>query len=137
MATTQELDDLTQHVRRMLPDLKQLSNLRHNVEAGVLEFTWHARQFVVMTTLKVFELKGQSLMLTCSSMLMQAALHSKDRNFKVVTQVIDSLRSAEELMKNEQHKGLALLGQVRKVLLKLAGKQDPNAAHPARALARS
>ena len=52
-----------------------LSNLRHNVSRrpGIY---WHARQFVVMTTLKVFELKGQSLMLTCS-MLMLAALHAR------------------------------------------------------------
>lgn len=82
MATTQELDDLAQHVRRMLPDLKQLSNLRHNADAGVVEFDWHARHFVVMPTLKVFELKGQSLMLTCSSMLMQAGAAHQGQKFQ-------------------------------------------------------
>ncbi len=130
MATTQELDDLTRHVRLMLPDLKQLSHMRHNEQAGVIEFDWHARHFVVTPTLNVFELKGQSLILTCSSILMQAALRTKDRNGKIVGEIVETLRAAEETMRGNQKEGLALVVAVKKTLLRLVGKQDPNTRKP-------
>lgn len=123
MATIQELNDLTQHIRRTLPDRKQLINMRPNEPAGMVEFDWHARHFIVTPTLNVFELKGQSLILTCSSILMQAALHTKDRNAKVIAQVIDTLRTAEESMRENQKDGLALLEAVKRSLLKLMGRQ--------------
>ncbi|MBI2949184.1 MAG: hypothetical protein HYY23_16205 [Verrucomicrobia bacterium] len=131
MATTQELEDLTRYIRQMLPDLKQLSNLRNNEGAGVVEFDWHARHFVVTPVLKVFELKGQTLTLTCCSILMQAALHTKDRNGKVVRQIVETLRTAEENMRSNPKEGLALLEAVKRSLTKLIGRPVPNARGPA------
>ena len=125
MATIQELDDLTKYIRRMLPDLKQLSNMRHNESAGAVEFDWHARHYVVTTVLNVFELKGQSLILTCASILMQAALRTKDRNSKIVGAIVESLRSAEETMRSNPKDGIALLESVKKILVKLIGKPVP------------
>ena len=133
MPTTQELDDLTGYIRKMLPDLKQLSNMRHNESAGVVEFDWHARHFVATAALKVFELKGQSLLLTCSSILMQAALQTKDRNGKIVGEIVETLRSAEETMRGNQKDGLALIGAVKKTLFKLLGSQVPQLRNPAQA----
>jgi hypothetical protein len=130
MATIQELEDLTRYIRRILPDPKRLNNMRHNEPAGAVEFEWHARHFVALPTLKVFELKGQSLMLTGSSMLIQAALHTNDKNSKVLGEIVDILRTAEETMRGDQKEGLALLVQVKRTLLKLSGKKNPKAANP-------
>ena len=132
MATIQELDDLTLYIRRMLPDLRQLRNVQRNETAGLVQFEWYARRFVVMPTLRVFELKGQSLMLTCSSILMQAALQTKDRNVKIISQIIDSLRASEETMVGNQREGLALLATVKKTLLKLMGKQSSDTRNASR-----
>jgi hypothetical protein len=132
MATTQELEDLTRYIRRMLPDPKRLTNMRNNEPAGVVEFEWHARSFVALPTLRVFELKGKSLMMTGSSMLMQAALHTNDKNTKVFGEIVDTLRTAEETMRGDQKEGLALLQQVKKTLLKLAGKKNPKAGGSSR-----
>lgn len=132
MATIQELDDLTLYIRRMLPDLRQLRNVHRNETAGLVQFEWYARHFVVMPTLRVFELKGQSLMLTCSSILMQAALQTKDRNIKIITQIVESLRAAEDTMGGNQREGLALLTTIKRSLLKLMGKQSSDARNPPR-----
>ncbi|MBI4658757.1 MAG: hypothetical protein HY735_07890 [Verrucomicrobia bacterium] len=136
MATIQELDDLTKYIRRMLPDLKQLSNMRNNETAGAVEFDWHARHFVVTPALAVFELKGQTLTLTCSSILMQAALRTKDKHAKVVGAIIESLRAAEETMRGKPTEGLALLEAVKRSLVKLIGKPDLNLRAPSRAALR-
>lgn len=123
MATSaQELDELAQYIGKTLPDQKAMANLRTNAQAGVAEFTWHARHFVVKPTLEVFELKGQTLLITGASMLIQAALRTKDKNAKVVEAVIETLHAAEENMRGSQDRGLALLVEVKKTLMKLAGK---------------
>ncbi|MBI2947239.1 MAG: hypothetical protein HYY23_06305 [Verrucomicrobia bacterium] len=122
MATAQELDELTQHIRKILPDQKAMSNLRTNPQANVVEFTWHARHFVVRPTLDVFELKGQTLLITGASMLIQAALRTKDKNTKVIEAVIETLHAAEDNMRGNPDRGLALLSEIKKTLSKLAGK---------------
>ena len=122
MATPQELEDLTQYIRKILPDQKAMSNLRTNPAASVVEFTWHARHFVVKPTLDVFELKGQTLLITGASMLISAALRTKDKNTKIVEAVIESLRAAEENMRSNPDRGLSLLTEVKKILGKLSGK---------------
>lgn len=122
MATAQELDDLTQYIRKTLPDQKALANLRANPQAGVVEFTWHARHFVVKMSLEVFELKGQTLLITGASMLISAALRTKDKNTKVVEAVIETLHAAEDNMRGSADRGLALLTEVKRTLSRLAGK---------------
>ena len=123
MATTQELAELEQYIRRVLPDQKFLTGMKPNEAAGIMEFTWHARHFAVTLTLDVFELKGQSLLLTGASMLMQAALRTKERNNKVLGTVVETMRTAEENMRGVNlERGLALLGDAKKTLLRLAGK---------------
>lgn len=130
MATLDELKDLTGYIRKMLPDLKQLTNMRNNETAGAVEFDWHSRHFLVTPTLNVFELKGQSLILTCSSILMQAALRTKDRNGKIVGEIVETLRTAEETMRSDQKEGLALVEAVKKTLAKLIGKPSINLRPP-------
>jgi hypothetical protein len=122
MATAQELDQLTLHIRKVLPDQKAMSNLRPNPQGNVVEFTWHARHFVVRPTLDVFELKGQTLLVTGASMLIQAALRTRDKNTKSVEVVIETLRVAEENMRGSRDRGLALLSEIKKTLSKLTGK---------------
>jgi hypothetical protein len=132
MATIQELEDLTKYIRKILPDLKQLTNMRHNESAGAVEFDWHARHYLVTSALNVFELKGQSLILTSSSILMQAALRTKDRNSKIVGAIVETLRAAEETMRSKPKDGLALLESVKKTLGKLIGKPIAPTLHTPR-----
>lgn len=122
MPTPQELDDLTLYIRKILPDPKALANLRTNPQAGVVEFNWHARHFVVTPTLEVFELKGKTLLVTGASMLIQAALRTKDKNTKILEAVVETLRKAEDNMRTHRERGFALLAEVKKTLSRLAGK---------------
>ena len=123
MATTSELEELSGYIRQTLPDQKAILRLQKNEQAGIVEFTWHARQFVVRPNLEVFELKGKNLLITGASMLMQAALKTKEKNKKVIEAVVDTLHAAEENMRGNTSKGLALLTEVKKILARLAGKQ--------------
>ena len=122
METTPELEELTKHIRRILPDQKALSNLKSNSQARVVEFNWHSRHFVVTPALGVFELKGQNLLITGSSLLIQAALQTKDRNSKVLEGVIKSLQTAEETMRSNRDRALATLEEVKKTMSRLVGK---------------
>lgn len=125
----QELSDLVQYIRRIIPDQKQLTHMNTNEESGFAEFNWHTRHFLVKPSLHVFELKGATLMITGASQLMQAALRTKDRHSKVLGAIIENIRGAEESMKARPEKSFVLLRQVKDTLLRLAGK-------PAQARAR-
>ena len=124
MPTAQDLEDLTRHIRKILPDPKALTHLKTNAEASLVEFGWHSRHFVVTTGLGVFELKdGRNLLITGASMLIQAALQTKDRNMKIVEAVVETLQAAEENMRTHRERGFALLTEVKKTLSRLAGKR--------------
>lgn len=122
MAATPTLDDLTIHIRKVLPDSKALAHLQTNAQAGVVEFNWHSRHFVVKPTLEVFELKGRTLLITGISMLIQAALQTKDRHTKIIEAVVESLKAAEENLRANRDRGFSLLTDVKKTLSRLAGK---------------
>ena len=124
MPATEELDKLTLHIRKALPDPKAVTHLQTNPQAGLVEFSWHSRHYVVTPALVVFELKdGKNLLVTGYSMLIQAALQTRDRNSKIIEEVVKKLGSADENMRTHQERGLALLGEVKKTLLRLAGKR--------------
>ena len=127
---SQELSDLVQYIRRILPDQRHLTHVHQNKEANIVEFTWHSRHFVVKPTLEAFELKGKTIMVTGASQLMQAALRTKDRNTKIVGALLETIRSAEDNMRVHPEKAYALLKQVKATLLRLAGKPD-SARHAA------
>ena len=120
MPTAQELEQLADHIRATIPDRKHMSQLKVRPDAGIAEFMWHARHFVAKTTLEVFEVKGPTVLITGASMLMQAALRTKERNTKVIEAVIESIKTAEEQMRASADKGLALLQQVKGTLKRLS-----------------
>ena len=120
----QDLSELVQHIRRILPDHRHLTRMHENKEADIVEFTWHSRHFLVRPTLDAFELKGKTIMVTGASQLMQAALRTKDRNTKIVGAVLETIHAAEENMRVHPDKAFALLKKVKTTLLRLAGKPD-------------
>lgn len=120
MPTAQDLELLTEHIRTTIPDRKNMSHLKVRPEAGIAEFMWHSRHFVAKPTLEVFEVKGPTVLITGASMLMQAALRTKERNSKVIEAVIDTLKTAEDQMRDSADRGLALLQQVKATLKRLS-----------------
>ena len=122
MPAAPTLEDLTLHIRKVLPEPKALAHMQTNAQAGVVEFNWHSRHFVVRPTMEVYELKGKTLLITGISMLIQAALQTKDRNTKIIEAVVESLQAAEENMRTNRERGYSLLAEVKKILSRLAGK---------------
>ncbi|MBI4659172.1 MAG: hypothetical protein HY735_10045 [Verrucomicrobia bacterium] len=123
MATAQELDELVGQVRRILPDQRHLTRLAANEQSGVVEIIWHSRQFAVTTALEVFEVKGRTLILSGASRLIQSSLRTKEKHKKVLGAVIEAIRIAEDSMRFDPDRGLILLEEAKKALLKLARKE--------------
>ncbi|MBM3837822.1 MAG: hypothetical protein FJ398_07615 [Verrucomicrobia bacterium] len=121
MATSAELDELVQCVRRVLPAQRQFTRLEQNLPAGIVEVTWHSRNFAVTPRLEVVELKGRTLVCTGASMLLQTALRTKERNNRMLSALIETLRMAEDSMRFNPERGFALLEDVKDTLLKSSG----------------
>jgi hypothetical protein len=122
MITPQELVELDQYVRRNLPNQKAIAEMHRNEEGGFIQFVWHAQHFAVRPPLEVFQLKGANMFITGASMLMQAALRTRDKNSRVVEAVVENLLTAEQTMGSNQKEGLTLLSGIKKTLARLAGK---------------
>lgn len=117
------LEEVAQYVRQTLPQSKAIQNLQLRSDVGALTFRWNGRDFLVKPSLETFELKGSNVIITGSSMLMQAALMTKTKNEKVVVTMIETMRQAEDFLRaNQKDNGLSLLATVKKTLASLAGK---------------
>ncbi|MBI2950187.1 MAG: hypothetical protein HYY23_21335 [Verrucomicrobia bacterium] len=121
MASTTALDELVQYIRRVLPAPRHLTRLEQNPLAGIVEVTWHSRNFAVTPKLEVVELKGRTLVCTGASMLLQTALRTKERNNRMITGIIETMRMAEDSMRYNPERGFTLLEDVKGTLVKMAG----------------
>lgn len=123
MNMIESLEQLAQYIRQTVPQPKAILNLNVKEKLGVVTFVWHAREFVVKKSLEVLELKGQNLYVTGATMLMQSALMTAGKSETVIESVVDAIRQAEDLIKDDQQKdsGLRLLGTVKATLRKLVG----------------
>ena len=119
----ESLEQLAQYVQRSIPEPRALSALRAQEQSDYVSFQWHSTQFVIKKSLQVFELRGQSLLVSGTSILMQAAFLQNERNQRVLTVVVDSMLQAQELVANGEDValGLKLLGSVKQSLRKLSG----------------
>ncbi|MBI4662995.1 MAG: hypothetical protein HY735_29655 [Verrucomicrobia bacterium] len=122
MQNIQDLQELTDYIRKTLPQSNSISNINANQQAGVVEFGWQSRHFVVKPSLEVMELKGKSLFITGASMLMQAAFMKRSSNEKVVETVVTTLQQVEDTIRRDRERALALLQTVKQTLARLAGK---------------
>ena len=115
------LDELVQYIRETLPQPKQITHLKNNVQAGVVTFGWNGRDFAVKPSLEVFELKNAQIFITGSSMLMQLALLKRNRNEKILAVLVGTLQQAEDMINNplNRDKGLNLLQTVKATLRRL------------------
>lgn len=118
----QTLQELTDYIRKTLPQSGAIANMNPNEQAGIVEFAWQSRKFVVKRSLEVMELKDKHLFITGASMLMQAAFMKKNSNEKVLEVVVNTLQQVEEIVRRDREKGLALLQSVKGTLGRLAGK---------------
>lgn len=122
MQNLQNLTELTDYVRKTLPQANAISHFKANDQAGVIEFAWQSRSFVVKPTLEVMEMKGKSLFITGASMLMQAAFMKRNSNEKVIEAVVNTLQQIEEVVRRDRERGLQLLQTVKHTVGRLAGK---------------
>ncbi|TXT22176.1 MAG: hypothetical protein FD138_3664 [Planctomycetota bacterium] len=122
MQNPQNLAELTDYVRKTLPQSNTIANFRSNDKANVIEFAWQSRNFIVKTTLEVMEMKGNNLFITGASMLMQAAFMKRSSNEKVVEAIVNTLQQIEDVVRRDRERGLALLQSVKQTLGRLAGK---------------
>jgi hypothetical protein len=130
MATAEEMKQVLDHIRQTVPQPKAMTHVKPSEEQGIVEFTWHARHFVVRTNLQVFEVKGSTLLITGASMLMQATLMTRDRHGKVLEAVIELIKAAEDNMLTNQAKSFPLLSQVKSTLTRMIGKPKGAAKTP-------
>lgn len=119
------LEQLAQYVQKSIPEPRALTGLRTQEQNGYISFQWHTTQFVVKKTLQVFELRGQSLLVTGSSILMQAAFTASQRQERILSAIVDAMRQAQTLVENGEDiaMGLKLLEGVKQSLRKLKGPE--------------
>ncbi len=118
----QTLQELAEYIRKTLPQASTIANLSANEQAGVVEFAWQSRHFVVRTTLEVMEKKDKNLYITGASMLMQAAFMTRNGNQKVIEGIVNTLQQVEDTVKRDQMRGLSLLQSAKQSVARLAGK---------------
>lgn len=122
MQNMQNLTELTEYIRKTLPQSNSISHFKANDQAGVIEFAWQSRNFVVKPSLEVMEMKGKSLFITGASMLMQTAFMKRNSNEKVIDTVVNTLQQIEDLVRRDRERGLQMLQSVKQTLGRLAGK---------------
>ncbi|MBI2946424.1 MAG: hypothetical protein HYY23_02185 [Verrucomicrobia bacterium] len=122
MQNFQNLTELTDYVRKTLPQANSISHFKANDQANVIEFAWQSRNFVVKPTLEVMEMKGKNLFITGASMLMQTAFMKRSTNEKVIETIVNTLQQVEDVVRRDRERGLQLLQSIKQTLGRLAGK---------------
>lgn len=118
----QTLQELAEYIRKTLPQSSSIANLSTNEQAGVVEFSWQSRNFVVRPSLEVMEMKSKNLYITGASMLMQAAFMTRNANQKVIEGIVNTLQQVEDTVKRDRERGLSLLQSAKQTVARLAGK---------------
>lgn len=77
------LTDLIPQMRQILPKSKDPTELKLNMETGVVTLAWMGRRFLVRKYFEVFELRDRTIFITSASQRMQAALKQQGKNKKV------------------------------------------------------
>lgn len=115
-------EQLAQYVRQNLVPSSAITGLKIHELHGFLSFRWYERDFVVKKSLEVFEVKGQNLLVTGASMLMNSVLKKAENDAKTIDALVGSIRQAEDLIGDEEQRnsGYNLLTSVKATLLKLA-----------------
>jgi hypothetical protein len=116
----QQLEELVQFIRQIVPQSKAIMNLSIDEKAGVVMFGWQSHKFIVKPSLEVLELRGINLMITGASILMQTALARTEKDRRVLGAVDESLGQVENFFSNhESEKGLTLLETVKQTVTKM------------------
>ena len=126
------LEQLAQYVQRSVPEPRSLRALQAQENSNYVSFEWNATRFVIKKSLQVFEIRGQSLQVTGSSILMQETFVRSERLERILSVLIDSMHQAQTLVANEEDvtMGLELLAGAKESLRKLIGPVP--AGHPSR-----
>lgn len=121
----QTLAELTQYVRETVPHSKNITHLRSIADADLVAFHWQGREFAVKKSLHVMEMKGKRLYITGASMLMQLVLTNKNRNEKIIRNIVSILAECEEAIghRRQSDTGLKLIEIAKGSLATLAGKR--------------
>lgn len=120
----QTLPELAVYIRQTVPDPKSILNMKANEKLGAVMFIWHGVEFLVKTSMHVFEVRGYNLYITGISTLLQVVLMRRNQNEKVLESALDTINEAEDLIrvKNQGQAGIRLLSSVRDTLGKMVGK---------------
>ncbi|MBI4663678.1 MAG: hypothetical protein HY735_33165 [Verrucomicrobia bacterium] len=126
------LEQLTEHVRKHLVPASAISGWKTFEKHGFVSFRWYERDFVVKRSLEVFEVKGQNLLATGASMLMQSALSSAEKDKRVVEAIVNSIVQAEDLISDTQQRdsGFKQLENVKAILRKLGNPRGQTLPAP-------
>ena len=118
------LDDLVPYLRKNVPQPKAIKHMVADQKAKIVKFEWQGRHFVVRTSLQTFELKQTRLFVTGASGLLQLILTTKTSQQTVVSDLVEKLDEAMNLLKGDEQKGVTLLGPIKATLGRLAGKRS-------------
>ncbi len=120
----ENLEELIVHIRQSVPQPKALVDLKAHEKGKFATYKWNSREFLVKQNLEVMEIKSGRVFITGSSMLMQSALLSRNKNEKALKSVVETLHRSEEMINNsfKRDQGLQLLRNVKKTLERLGAK---------------
>lgn len=123
------LEDLILAIRQSIPQPKALVDLKTNDKGKFATYKWNSREFLVKQNFEVMEIKSGKVFITGSSMLMQTALLSRNKNEKALKTVVETLHQSEEMINNsfKREQGLQLLGTVKRILKQLGARAQPAA----------
>lgn len=116
MPIVQNLDELEQYLRKVMPQWKSVQYLRKNAQAGFVDFKWNGHHFAVKPTLESFELKDNKLYITGGSLLLQNALVIRTGNEAKFDAMAEILSKAEESVRSNADQALALVASVKKTI---------------------
>ena len=123
------LEELILSIRQSIPQPKALVDLKAHDKGKFATYKWNSREFLVKQNFEVMEIKNGKLFITGSSMLMQTALLSRNKNEKALKTVVETLHQSEEMINNsyKREQGLQLLGNVKRILKQLGARAQPAA----------
>lgn len=115
------LDDLARDVRAILPNSELIHDMSLQPGIDGLTFKWFGHTFFARVTREVFEVRGQTLYVTGTSVLLQALLTVSSTRLVELADVAESLVKAEDLMaeKRQMTAGLQAVRRARETLCKL------------------
>ena len=121
------IDELPELIKRRMPTPQHIKHLAILKEAKAVSFEWQSRKFAIKTTLETFEVKGENLIITGASQLIQTVCRTTVGHQKVIEEIVKLLRDADELFRSQRELALQKVASAKSLLSRLTKPSGPTA----------